>query len=256
LHTVTTIFFVLLGVQYCGISLHYIGDDWRLYCFVLGCYHYDFESNSAINMRKFVESKLTEYGFNLNENVYIVSDNEPKTLSAFKLNCIRIGYSCHYINKQLEHTFTKKEIDKSPVQYDLAQLLFERVKKIVCLVRRSHKQIKMSKRVQTYSETRFNGAYHMMQVFLEIFDELGIVLDSANLNEYLLLDKEFLEQICSFLKVFDDVIEQLSDDKRPTIYKVLSLRQRLLNECEITPNDSNGLKEIKIFLCKLHCLMF
>lgn len=193
---------------------------------------------------------------NLNENVYIVSDNEPKMISTFKLNCKRIGCSCHYINKQLEHTFIKKEIDKSPVQCDIAQLLFERVKRIVSHVRRSHKQTKLSKRVQTYSETRFNGAYKMLQTFLEIFDELGLVLDNTHLNEYLLLDKEFLEQICSFLKVFDDVIKQLSDDKRPTIYKVLPLHQRLLNECGIKANDSDGLKQIKIFLCKLNCLMF
>jgi hypothetical protein len=223
---------------------------------MLGCYHYDVESSSAINTRKFVESKLSDYGLKLNENVYVVTDNEPKMLSAFKLNCQRIGCSCHYINKQLEHTFTKKIIDKSPVECDIAQELFERVKKIVSHVRRSHKQTKMSKRVQTYSETRFNGAYHMLKIFLDIFDELILVLDSINLNEYLLLDKEFLEQICSFLNVFDTVIEQLSDDKRPTIYKVLPLRQRLLNECEIKPNDSDGLKEMKVFLCKLYCFVF
>ncbi|CAM4905523.1 unnamed protein product [Rotaria socialis] len=238
------------GIQYCGISLHHISDDWKLHCFVLGCYDYDLESSSAINTRRFVESKLSDYRLELNKNVYIVSDNEPKMLATFKLNCQRIGCSCHFINKQLEHTFNKTKIDKSPVNCDLAQVLFERVKKIVSHVRRSHKQTKMSKRAQTYSETRFNGAYHMLQVFLNIFDELGLVLDSINLNEYLLLDKEFLEQVCSFLKVFDDVIEQLSDDKRPTIYKVFPLRQRLLNECEIKSNDYDGLKEIKVFLSR------
>ncbi|CAF1509555.1 unnamed protein product [Rotaria sordida] len=248
------------GIQYCGISLHHINDDWKLYCFVLGCYHYDLESNSAINTRKFVESKLSDYKLQLNENVYIVSDNEPKMLSTFRLNCQRIGCSCHFINKQLEHMFTKKEIDKSPVQCDLAQVLFERVKKIVSHLRRSHKQTKMSKRVQTYSETRFNGAYHMLQVFLDIFDELGLVLDNINLNEYLLLDKEFLEQVCSFLKVFDEVIEQLSDDKQPTIYKVLPLHQRLLNECEVKPNDCEArrlktvwvLQDVHYISCLLH----
>ncbi|CAF3736993.1 unnamed protein product [Rotaria sp. Silwood1] len=90
----------------------------------------------------------------------------------------------------------------------------------------------------------------MLQVFLDIFDELGLVLDSINLNKYLLLDKEFLEQVCSFLKVFDEVIEQLSDNKQPTIYKVLPLRQQLLNECEVKPNDCDGLKEMKVFLCR------
>ncbi|CAF2111047.1 unnamed protein product [Rotaria magnacalcarata] len=72
------------GIQYCGISLHHISDDWKLHCFVLGCYHYDLESNSAINTRKFVESKLSEYRLELNGNVYIVSDNEPKMLATFK----------------------------------------------------------------------------------------------------------------------------------------------------------------------------
>jgi len=62
---------------------------------------------------------------------------------------------------------------------------------LVSHVRRSHKQTKMPKRVQMYSETRFNSAYHMVQVFLDVFDELDLVLDSIDFNEYLLLDKEF-----------------------------------------------------------------
>ena len=88
--------------------------------------------------------------------------------------------------------------------------------------------------------------------FFEIFDELSMVLDGSNLNQYLLSEKDLLEQICLFLKVFDEVIEQLSDDKRPTIYKVLPLRQRLLNECKIQDNDHIGLQKLKQFLWKLY----
>ena len=51
-----------------------------------------------------------------------------------------------------------------------------------------------------------------------------MILDGLNLNQYLLLDKDPLEQICLFLKEFDEFIEQLSDGKRRTIYKVLPLR--------------------------------
>ncbi|CAM4838916.1 unnamed protein product [Rotaria magnacalcarata] len=153
-------------------------------------------------------------------------------VATFKLNCQRTGCSAHYLNKQLEHAFNKEEVNKLPVACNVIQDLFDHVKKLVAHMRKSHKQTKLSKCVQTYSETRFNGAYHMLQVFLEIFDKLAIVLDSTHLNQYLLLDKDLLEQICSFLKVFDEVIEQLSDDKKPTIYKVLPLRQRLLNGCQ------------------------
>ncbi|CAF4247745.1 unnamed protein product, partial [Rotaria magnacalcarata] len=32
------------GIHYCGISLHHISNDWKLQCFVIGCYPYDLES--------------------------------------------------------------------------------------------------------------------------------------------------------------------------------------------------------------------
>ena len=78
-----------------------------------------------------------------------------------------------------------------------------------------------------------------------------MVLGGSNLNQYLLLDKDLLERIYLFLKVFDEVIEQLSDDERPTIYKVLPLR-RLLNECKIQDNDYISLQKLKQFLYKLY----
>lgn len=236
--------------------MHLISADWKLQCFVLGCYPYDLESHSAINTRNFVELKLSDFGLQLNDSIYVVSDNETKMIATFKSKCQRIGCAAHYINKQLEHGFNKEEIDKSPVACDIVQTTFESIKKIVVHLKKSQKQTKLSKRVKTYSETRFNGAYHMLYTFFEIFDELAMVLDGVNMNQYLLLDKDLLEQICLFLKVFDDVIEQLSDDKRPTIYKVLPLRQRLLNECKIRDNDHNGLQQLKQFLCKLNSCKF
>lgn len=235
--------------------MHHITKDWKLQCFVLGCYPYDLESCSAMNTRKFVESKLADYKLQLNESIYVVSDNEPKVVASFKSKCQRVGCSAHYINKQLEHGFTKKEIDKAPVACEIVQAVFSRVKGLVVHLKRSHKQTKMSKRVQTYSETRFNGAYHMLNVFMDIFDELSIIFDDTYLNEYLLLDRNLLKQICSLLKVFDEAIEELSEDKKPTIYKVLPLRQRLLDECEMNTDDHDGVKELKVFLCKLlYCL--
>lgn len=230
--------------------MHHVNSNWRLKCFVLGCFLYDFESSSAINIRKFVENKLALYNLKLSDTTYVVTDNESKMVATFKTGSKRIGCSVHYINKQLEHAFNKKEIDKSPVACDIVQEHFDRIKKIVAHVIRSHKQTKISKRVQTYSETRFNGAFHMLRVFFDVFDELAGILDSYHLQEYLLIDKDLLDQICSFLKVFDHVIEQLSDDKKPTIYKVLPFRQHLFNHCKVQTDDHDGVKQIKVFLCE------
>ena len=105
-------FFVTSGIQYCGILLHYISNNWKLHCFVFGCYPYNLESHSAINKRKFVELKLVDFGLELNDSIYVVSDNETKMIATFKSNCQRIGCAAHYINKQLEHRFNEEEIDE------------------------------------------------------------------------------------------------------------------------------------------------
>ena len=96
---------------------------------------------------------------------YVVSDNETRIIATFKSNCQRIGCAAHYINKQLEHGFNKEEIDKSPVACEVVQNVFDCVKRIVAHIKKSQKQTKLSTRVQTYSETRFNGACHMLLFF-------------------------------------------------------------------------------------------
>lgn len=183
-----------------------------------------------MNIRKFVESKLAEYKLKLSETIYVVTDNESKMVATFKTGSKRIGCSVHYINKQLEHAFNKKEIDKLPVACDVAQEIFDRIKKIVAYVRRSHKQTKMSKHIRKLAST----GHSIWFVFLSI-------------------DKDLLNQICSFLKVFDHLIEQLGDYKKLTIYEVLPLRQLLRNESGVRTDDHNGVKQIKVFLCKWKC---
>ena len=72
------------------------------------------ESHSAIHTRKFVESKLSDFGLQLNDSIYVVSDNETKMIATFKSKCQRIGCVAHYINKQLEHGFL---IEKKLINY-------------------------------------------------------------------------------------------------------------------------------------------
>jgi hypothetical protein len=84
--------------------------------------------------------------------------------------------------------------------------------------------------------------------FLLVFDELAGVLDRSFLNHYMLIDKDLLAFVCLFLKPFEDVLEQLSCDTKPTIHKVLPMRQYLLNQCNIDSDDHDGIQQIKKFL--------
>jgi hypothetical protein len=69
------------------------------------------------------------------------------------------------------------------------------------------------------------------------------------MNEnYNSIDKQLLDDICRFLEPFDEVIQALSEDHRPSLHRVIPLRQCLINKCEINHNDSAGITELKVFL--------
>lgn len=195
-----------------------------------------------------MDNKLVLFGLSLNSKIFIVTDNENKMRAAFKEKCIRIGCSIHYLNKQLEHSFTSEEIDKRMINCDKVQSLFENVKKIVAHVRRTHRQVKLNRKLQLYSDTRFNGAFLMLNVFLNVFDDICIALNNNYIDYFTSIDKELLEEVCRFLKLFDKAINQLSEEERPTMHMVLPIRQLLLNHCEPKVEDSAELKELKLFL--------
>ncbi len=238
------------GIHFGGVSLHHIDQNNELYVFVLGCYPYDEGDQRAPTIRTFVDKCLEEYGLKLDDNKYVMSDNENKMKSAFNFQCKRIGCSSHYLNKQLEHAFTSETIDKQPVNCVEVQALFKYVKTLVAHVRRSHKQVKLTRQLQTYSDTRFNGAFYMLNVFLMVFDELFPIVNSTHLEEYANIDKDFLREICEFLVPFDEVFHELSETNRPTLHRVIPLRTYLLNCCQIQPDDHIGIQKLKIFLSK------
>ncbi|CAF3800274.1 unnamed protein product [Rotaria magnacalcarata] len=81
-----------------------------------------------------------------------------------------------------------------------------------------------------------------------VLDDIGVVLNNNYLSYFTVIDKELLEEVCKFLELFEEVINKLSQEERPTIYMVISLRQLLINHCEPQFEDTAELKELKVFL--------
>ena len=102
--------FSITGLHYCGISLHFVDDNYYVRMFGLTCKLYNLPNQQAHNIRDFVNTVLEEFGHKVNEDMSLVSDNEPKMVCAFKDDTRRVGCSVHYINKVLEHGF---EFDES-----------------------------------------------------------------------------------------------------------------------------------------------
>ncbi len=236
------------GISYCGLALNHVDKKYQLETYLLGCYPYDMENKRAPTVRAYIDEILNGFGLKLDKEKFVMSDNEPAMRCTFSLNCKRIGCSSHYVNKQLQHTFTSKEVDKEPVNCELAQNMFHDIKHIAATVRRMHKQQNLSKKLILYADTRFSGANEMLVVFNEVFDELADLLDSRLLLTYAIIDKNLLDDICKFLSTFDTAFEILSDNKRPTLHRVLRLKHILINKCHINGEDSEGLKQVKYFL--------
>ncbi|CAF2003862.1 unnamed protein product [Rotaria magnacalcarata] len=244
------------GINYCDIGLRFTDENFKLLSFILGCYVYDAPNHAAVHFREFVDSKLQEYNSQLDSSKFVVSDNEPKMLAAFRDNCQRIGCSDHYLNKQLQHAFESSEIHLNKnilenVNCTAAQNIFSLVKNIVVDIRRSHRQQQQSMKLQVYSETRFNGALTMLDIFRKAFYELSALLtNTKSMDSFNLIDKKSLDDICCFLQPFDEVIQSLSEDHRPTLHKVIPYRQCLINKCEINEEDSTVIAELQAFLVR------
>ncbi|CAF1528170.1 unnamed protein product, partial [Rotaria sordida] len=101
-------------------------SQWHLHVFTLACQAYDYETQHVIHIRSFVDKVLEEFGFYLNGNIFIITDNENKMKSAFKDDVKRIECSVHHINIVLQHAFIYDDI-----QCDAAQLLYTVVRAIV-----------------------------------------------------------------------------------------------------------------------------
>ncbi|CAF5081949.1 unnamed protein product, partial [Rotaria sp. Silwood1] len=180
-----------------------------------------------------------EYKLQLDSTKFVVTDNEPKILPAFREQCSRVGCADHYLNKQLQHAFQSNQIHLNKntiesVDCELVQNILNQVKKVLSSVRHSHQQQKLSQKLQTYSEARFGE----------------VLVNSKTLNDYNLIEKKLLDDICNFLEPFQEVFDALSEDQQPSLHRVIPLRQYLMNKCEVKEDDSAAIIQLAFFLGK------
>ena len=124
-----------LGVSFCGISLHYVDDQFLLRMFYLGCKPYTLDNQKAPNIRIFIEHELSIYGLSPGSHSYVVSDNENKMKAAFN-HVTRVGCADHYLSKRLQHAFTDTKADTAE-----AQNLFSTGKALAGYIRHAHRQV-------------------------------------------------------------------------------------------------------------------
>ena len=95
----------------------------------------------------------------------------------------------------------------------------------------------------------------MLVSFLNLYDESPSILETTNIARFVTIDQELLKKICPFFAQFDQVINELSDDKRPTLYRGIPLRRFLIEKCVVDSTDLPGLRKVKLFLGKFTMLV-
>ncbi|CAF1473288.1 unnamed protein product [Rotaria magnacalcarata] len=232
-------------LHYGGISLHFVDVGFNLQMFILACKLYDLPNQKAYNIRDFVNIVVEEFGLKINEDIFIVSDNESKMVAAFRDGVIRIGCSAHYINKVIQHAFELEEPCCSGVQ-----ALFSLVRDIITYVRQIHKQSSLSICVQNYCKIRFSNVYIMFNTFVMVYNELPSILNTTQRQNYLKINYVELEQLTRYLTYFHDVIEKLSCERTPTVHLVVSYKQFLLNKSKEHNDDCLHLVQLKRYISK------
>jgi len=204
---------------------------------------YDLPNQKSHNIRDFINTVVEEFGLNITEDNFVVSDNEPKMVCAFRNGTTRVGCSAHYINKIIEHAF---ELD-DPLCAGV-QKLFCIVRDIISYIRQSHKQTLLSVSVQNYCKTRFSTVYIMLNTFLMIYSELPSVLNNNQRQNFLKINYIELEQLTLYLKHFHDVLEKLCCEQTPTLHLVIPYKQLLINRSTKNDDDHQTIVELKRYL--------
>ncbi|CAF4712321.1 unnamed protein product [Rotaria sp. Silwood1] len=222
------------GVSFAGVAIHYYQENKGLVSLILCCRAYDLTDATAPNVRLFVDNLLTEFNLKLTDKQYVITDNEPKMICAFKAKTIRVGCSCHYLSKVLEKSFIQNDLN-----CEMVRKLFDTIRPIVTHIIRSHKQAILTRRLQLYCKTRWSSIYSMFFTFNENFSDLPTLLDNNHRQSLDTIDQELLRQLIPFLKLFLDMTERLSNEQQPTLHLVLPCRQKLIQVAKTSSSNEH-----------------
>ena len=88
----------------------------------------------------------------------------------------------------------------------------------------------------------------MFEVLFDVYDESACVINKNLAGFLVAINKDLLEGLYVFLKLFDRAIDQLDDKDKPTIQKFIPITQLLINYCEIKFKDNDSFKVVKRFV--------
>lgn len=168
---------------------------------------------------KYILEVLNDYGFDektVRDFVTFVTDRGGN----FKYGLISNGFKRLNCYAHLVHNLVK-----AMFRNDDAKNILKNVAKVVGFVKKSSLNGTLAKPLKTYSATRWNGSYTMLQSFLDNFQQLKDLLyqrqktnPKQNYFDIIaVMNAEVIQSMCTFLKQFKQLTDQIEGDETETL---------------------------------------
>jgi len=226
--------------NYMSITIHFIDDKWCLNNRLLYTGQYpSHETKTGENIKKFMINtfaQLTEIAeennsSDLMSNITFVTDQGSNIVNALR-SYKRLNCCAHLINTILRNLFDikflSKEDDNGSVPLQPIIDLFTECKNLVKFMKSSGKNNQLSMVLVQEVETRWNTRLLMLESIQKSLPEI-IKIHGEFFCRIQNINKDLLQSLIGFLKVFKNASDELEGDKKPTIQKVVLFKCLIKN---------------------------
>lgn len=203
------------------------------------------QKKTGSNIRKLMESELVSLGFSLADvkNATFNTDegaNVKKALEGYKrLNC-----TAHVLATVLRTIFdVHKKNSAQSFLFKNAPAIHVCIlacKRMAVYIKRSGKNLRLSRGVKLMVETRWNTLVDMLRSVVESDEEIREILTESGETEKMNgWDVDLARELIDFLTPFQKVSVELQAKKTPTLHLVLIRREELLKHCTVDDNTDH-----------------
>lgn len=197
----------------------------------------------------YILSVLKDYGFNeedVRQFITFVTDRG----SNFKYGLISNGYDRHNCYAHLIHNLVKNMFKS-----DRVKQMKNSAAKITAFVKNSNLNSQLPKSMKSFSASRWNGAFTMLQSLAENFHQLSDLLyhrqrQNQKQKYFDVLSSIKLEEVsavCNFLKQFKQITDQIEGDKYETLSMVWPIFTQLnvMFQRDVLAEDDDNLSIVE-----------
>ncbi|KAL4085373.1 hypothetical protein QTP88_027232 [Uroleucon formosanum] len=228
-------FFLDIGAKYGSTDL----NDILPHLTTVSRHYPSHETKTGENIKKCMINAFTQLteiaeGNNSSElmnNITFVIDQGTNIVNALR-SYKRLNFSAHLINTVLRNLFDIKflshEDDNGAVPLQPILNLFTECKNLVKFMKSSGKNSQLSTVLVQEVETRWNTRLLMLESIQKSIPEI-IKIHGEFFCRLQNINKDLLQSLITFLKIFKNTSDELEGDKKPTIQKVVLLKCLIKN---------------------------